>query len=489
MKKTIFDKSEIDQAAYSLPKSSSSFDKFTPREDLLRKNKIPLPEVSELNLMRHFVALSKENIGIDNCFYPLGSCTMKYNPRINEQIASLKCFTKTHPLAPDETVQGNLEITYKLISFLCDLTGMTHGTLLPNAGAQGEYVGVQMIRAYHLKRNDIERDEMLVPASAHGTNPATAAMAGYKVKTLKETAEGDIDLDDLKMALSEKTAGLMLTNPNTLGLFSKNILTITKLVHEKGALLYYDGANLNPTLGIAKPFEMGFDVMHINLHKTFSTPHGGGGPGSAPVLCNDLLSPYLPVPKVIKINDAYKTVWEESESIGHIASFRGNFSIYLRAYLYTQLHGFYGLRRVAENAILNANYLKHYLQKLFKAPFKDPCMHEFVLSADRFLPVGVKAVDVAKALLDKKFHAPTVYFPNTVKECLLIEPTECESKSTLDVFIKSFQEIVEEIEKNPEIIKKAPEKTPVGRLNEVKAAKDLKIIDPFVKESQCRQKD
>lgn len=477
---TSFEKSQKGQHAYSLPKESSVWEQFVPESQFLRRSKISLPEMSELDLMRHFIGLSRRNVGIDNIFYPLGSCTMKLNPRINEVIASLEAFTKAHPLAPDATVQGCLTVIEELIAFLSELTGMCGGTLLPNAGAQGEFVGVKMIAAYHKSRQDEKRTEFLVPDSAHGTNPATVAMAGFEIKTLKSNASGDIDLEDLRSKVSSKTAGLMLTNPNTLGLFSPNILEIAKIVHDSGGLLYYDGANLNPILTIAKPGEMGFDVMHINLHKTFSTPHGGGGPGSGPVLCKDKLMPYLPVPQVIQ-DKGYKTIWEKESSIGGISSFYGNFAIYLRALAYAKAHGFFGLRKIAENAVLNANYLKFHLSQIFTVPFRQACMHEFVVQADRFLNVDIKALDIAKRLLDYGVHAPTIYFPQIVKECFLIEPTEGESKQTLDHFIECFKKIVAEIIENPEIVKLAPYSTPVGRLDEVLAAKNPIWIDPLVK--------
>lgn len=482
---TSFEKSQKGQHAYSLPKDSSVWAQLAPEETFLRKSSIALPELSELDLTRHFIGLSRRNVGIDNIFYPLGSCTMKLNPRINEVIASLDAFTKAHPLAPDFMVQGCLTVIEELITFLAKLTGMQGGTLLPNAGAQGEFVGVKMIAAYHMSRQDEKRREFLVPDSAHGTNPATVTMAGFEIKTLKSNANGDIDLEDLRSKVSDKTAGLMLTNPNTLGLFSPNILEIAQIVHESGGLLYYDGANLNPIMTIAKPGEMGFDVMHINLHKTFSTPHGGGGPGSGPVLCKDNLLPFLPIPQVRE----GKTIWEKESSIGGISSFYGNFGIYLRALAYSRLHGFYGLRKIAENAVLNANYLKFHISQFFTVPFPQNCMHEFVVQADRFLNVDIKALDIAKRLLDYGVHAPTVYFPQIVKECFLIEPTEGESKQTLDHFIDCLKKIVAEIIENPEIVKLAPISTPVGRLDEIQAAKNPVWVDPKVKLStEARQR-
>lgn len=471
MKKTIFEKSQEKQYAYSLPKDCDEFQAFHPPAELLRSSRIPLPEVSELDLTRHFIGLSSETVGIDNCFYPLGSCTMKFNPRINELCAHLPEFTRTHPLARDETVQGNLQIIWELTEMLCEICGMVAGSLVPNAGAQGEFVGIRMIMAYHKKRGDLQRTEILIPDTAHGTNPATAALAGLSTITIPTTPQGDMDLNVLRSVVSEKTAGLMLTNPNTLGLFSPNILEISSIVHDKGGLLFYDGANLNPILNIVRPGSMGFDVMHINLHKTFSTPHGGGGPGSGPVLCNERLREFLPVPKVKKEGDMYCVVWDNPHSIGKIASFHGNFSVYLRAYLYAKLHGQFGLRQIAEISVLNANYLKEKLSRMFTVPYPQPCMHEFVLQATNYLTEGIKALDIAKRLLDFGVYAPTIYFPLLIKECMLIEPTESESKATLDRFIEIMEQIVDEIKTNPEIVRTAPHNTPVGRLDEVRAAR------------------
>lgn len=477
MSKSIFTKSQKGQSAYSLPCDESSWTSFKPSPGLLRKEGAALPELSELDLLRHFIHLSRRNVGIDNCFIPLGSCTMKYNPRINEICADLPGFKRIHPLAPDAYVQGSLTVIDELLKFLIRLTGMTAGTLLPNAGAQGEFIGVQMIAAYHRSRKDVQRTEFLIPDSAHGTNPATAAMAGFHTKTLRTNAEGDIDLEHLKKELSSKTAGLMLTNPNTLGLFSSNILQISKLVHDAGGLLYYDGANLNPMLELAFPGEMGFDVMHMNLHKTFSTPHGGGGPGSGPVLCNDRLKPFLPIPRVEKSGDQYVTIWEDPQSIGFIASFFGNFGIYLRAYLYALLHGRSGMRRIAEQAIINANYLKSRLSSYLNIPYPQPCMHEFVAQVKNPESNGVRAIDIAKRLLDFGFYAPTVYFPLIVKEGFLIEPTETESKATLDQFVEAIHQITDEIRTNPELVRGAPHKTLVSRLDEVSAARNPILVE------------
>jgi len=469
--KTVFEISQPGQHAYSLPKDYEAFTQFKPDEKLLRKDHIGLPEISELNLTRHFCELAACNVGIDNQFYPLGSCTMKLNPRINEWCASLPGFTRTHPLAPQDTIQGNLQVIVELIDILCKITGMSAGSLLPCAGAQGEYTGIKMIAEYHKKNGDTKRTKVLIPDDAHGTNPATAAMAGFTTVSIRTSSTGNLDIDHLKEMVSDRTAALMLTNPNTLGLFSTNITEIAKVVHEHGGLLYYDGANLNAIMNIVKPASMGFDVMHINLHKTFSTPHGGGGPGSGPVLCNEKLKKYLPIPRVEKIENHYKIIWDDIASIGRICSFHGNFGIYLRAYLYAKLHGHYGLRRIAEHAVLNANYLKALIGKYFTVPFPQPCMHEFVIQADCYLDQGVRAIDIAKRMLDYGVYAPTIYFPLIIKECMLIEPTESESKATLDRFIEIIEKIIDEIKENPELVQRAPFDKCVLRLDEVQAAK------------------
>lgn len=471
MTKTAYEKSQKGQSAFTLPKSDPEFQKFQPPSDLVRTAPLSLPEVSELDLTRHFNELAQKNMGIDSHFYPLGSCTMKLNPRVNELCAKLPGFTRTHPLAPAEAVQGNLQIISELIEILCKLCGMTAGTLGPNAGAQGEFTSIRMIAEYHKKHNDTKRTEILVPDNAHGTNPATAAMIEYDIVSIRTNKQGDMDLEDLKSNVSERTAGLMLTNPNTLGLFSPVITEIAAIMHQAGGLLFYDGANLNAILEMVRPGDMGFDAMHINLHKTFSTPHGGGGPGSGPVLCNDKLKEFLPVPRVEKTNEGFHFISESPHTIGRISSFHGNFAIYLRAYLYAKLHGRFGLRRIAENAVLNANYLKTKLSHLLTIPFPQPCMHEFVVQADNYLDQGIRALDIAKRLLDYGVHAPTIYFPLIVKECMLIEPTEGESKETLDSFISIMEKIIAEIKQNPELVKNAPHTCPVTRLDETRAAR------------------
>lgn len=468
---TIFEKSQTGQRAYSLPRSAKAFEVFAPPHSSLRKTPLLLPEASELDLTRHFYGLARRNIGIDTNFIPLGSCTMKFNPRVNEKAAALKPFAQAHPLAPPTSIQGCFKVMQNLLQELRRITGMDGGTLAPSAGAQGEFTGVQMIAAYHAKRGDVERREMLIPNSAHGTNSATAAMAGFKVVSLPTAADGDISMPELKGMLSKRTAGLMLTNPNTLGLFSSKIQDIAALVHESGGLMYCDGANLNPLLEIARPADMGFDVMHVNLHKTFSTPHGGGGPGAGPVLCKRALEPFLPVPRLEGAEGNVEPLWHFPDSIGQIATFYGNFAIALRAYLYILLHGRYGLRQIAEGAILNANYLKKKLEPWLSIPYPQPCMHEFVAQATPLLKWGVKASDVAKRLLDYSIHAPTVYFPLIVKECLLIEPTEGESKNTLDHFIRCIASIYEESERDSAFVQSAPHSLSVRRLDEVRAAR------------------
>lgn len=483
MPQTIFEKSQSKQHAYSIPKNAALFQSLQPPQAYLRQSELPLPEVSEIDLTRHFAELAKRNMGIDTHFYPLGSCTMKLNPRINELCANLHGFTRTHPLAPETTVQGNLQIIDELIHILCEVCGMAAGSLVPNAGAQGELTGVQMIAAYHCEHQDRERVEFLIPDNAHGTNPATATMAGFKTVSIRTNAQGDLDIDHLRRSVSPRTAGLMLTNPNTLGIFSQVILEIAEIVHKAGGFLYYDGANLNSILNIVRPGQMGFDIMHINLHKTFSTPHGGGGPGSGPVLCNEKLKPYLPTPHIYKEGLQYRVQWQDQRSIGQVASFYGNFGIVLRAYLYAKLHGHYGMRRIAEIAVLNANYLKSRLRSFFTIPFPQICMHEFVVQADNYLDKGIRALDIAKRLLDYGVHAPTIYFPLIIKECMLIEPTESESKRTLDLFVEIMQKIVQEIQETPEVVKQAPHCQSVSRLDEVQAAKNPILKHPLRRQS------
>lgn len=447
---------------------------------LLRDSKPVLPEVSELQAVRHYTRLSQKNMGIDTHFYPLGSCTMKYNPRGVHKMAFLPQFLERHPLAPLEHSQGFLRCMYDLQQMLLQVTGMKAIALSPMAGAQGEFVGVAMIRAYHRDRNDIARNEIIVPDAAHGTNPASAVMCGFKVRELPTKLSGDIDLNALRVMLSEKTAGIMLTNPSTLGVFEREIHTIAKMVHEVGGLLYYDGANLNAILGKVRPGDMGFDVMHMNLHKTFATPHGGGGPGAGPVAVSARLAPYLPIPQVAKRDDSYylRGRTECTDSIGRVTTFMGNAGILLRAYIYMRLLGKEGLHRVAEFATLNANYLQQRLSKEgFELAFPARrATHEFIITLKKQAKThGVTALDFAKRLLDYGFHAPTIYFPLLVPECFLIEPTETECKETLDAFVDAMIAILREVENEPQTVQGAPTACPVTRLDEVKAAKELDI--------------
>jgi len=449
-------------------------------QDLLRKEATGLPEVSEMQVVRHYTRLSQLNFSIDTHFYPLGSCTMKYNPRASNSLAMLPQFLGRHPLAPASTGQGFLACMYDLQEMLKDVTGMKAVSLTPLAGAQGEFAGVAMIRAYHDERNDHERTEILVPDAAHGTNPATAVMCGYKVKEIPTDRNGDVDIEALKAAVGPHTAGLMLTNPSTLGVFEKKVKEVAGIVHEAGGLLYYDGANLNAILGKVKPGDMGFDVIHMNLHKTFSTPHGGGGPGAGPVGVNERLLPFMPIPVVGKKDQKYVWLTEADypKSIGRLSAHMGNAGVLLRAYVYARLLGEAGMKRVAEFSTLNANYM---LEELRKAGFepaypKRRATHEFIITLKKLKDqYGVTAMDVAKRLLDKGFHAPTTYFPLLVPECFLIEPTETESKEELDGFIAAMKEIVEEAKADAEKLKGAPYTLPVRRLDDVKAARQPDI--------------
>ncbi|PSJ17894.1 aminomethyl-transferring glycine dehydrogenase subunit GcvPB [Nitrosomonas supralitoralis] len=446
-------------------------------ENLLRKSKVLLPEVSEMDTVRHFTRLSQKNFSIDTEFYPLGSCTMKYNPRACNSLAMLPQFISRHPLAPEDTGQGYLACMYELQEILKSVTGMAGVSLTPMAGAQGELIGVMMIRAYHESRGDFDRTEIIVPDAAHGTNPATAVMCGFKVVEIATDKDGNVDLAALKAAVGPKTAGLMLTNPSTLGVFEKNVAEMSRVVHKAGGLLYYDGANLNAVLGKVKPGDMGFDVIHINLHKTFSTPHGGGGPGSAPVGVAERLLPFMPIPIVAKEGDSYRWVTEKDkpQSIGRLSAHMGNAGVLLRAYIYVRLLGLDGMHRISEFATLNANYLMAELRKAgFEIAYPNRrASHEFIVTLkDIKDKTGVTAMNLAKRLLDKGYHAPTTYFPLLVPECLLIEPAETESKETLDAFVTSMKEILHEIESQPDMVKGAPHTMPVRKLDDVKAARE-----------------
>ncbi len=451
----------------------------TPLPAGLERQDLPLPEVSEFDVVRHFTRLSQLNYSIDTGFYPLGSCTMKYNPKINEETARIPGFTQVHPLQPIETVQGCLGLMYHLQEWLKEIAGFAGVTLQPAAGAHGELTGVMLIRAYHKARGDQQRDKILIPDSAHGTNPATSAMLGLRVVELKSDARGNIDLEALKAECDETLAGLMFTNPNTLGLFDEHVAEVVQMVHAAGGLVYGDGANLNALLGIARPGDLGIDVMHFNLHKTFSTPHGGGGPGSGPVGVAAHLVDFLPAPVVEILEEGdeelpplYGLVTPE-KSIGRVKAFYGHFSMFVRALTYMFSYGGDGLRKISEHAVLNANYLLALLRNTYHVAYDRTCMHEFVLEGHWDEAPEVRALDIAKRLIDYRLHPPTNYFPLIVHEALMIEPTETESKQELDAFAQALIKIAEEARTQPELLKSAPHISPVGRLDEVKAAKDL----------------
>ena len=473
-RKLIFEISRPGRKAYSLPECDVpdlKLEDMVPRE-CLRDKDAQLPEVGEVDVVRHYTCLSQLNHGVDSGFYPLGSCTMKYNPKVNEDVAGLEGFTQVHPLQPVDMVQGCLEIMYKTDRFLSEITGMDRFSLQPAAGAQGEMVGLMMIKAYHHHRGDIKRNKIIVPDSAHGTNPASAAMAGFKMVEVKSNERGEVDLEALKSVVDDETAGLMLTNPNTLGLFEENILQISRIVHEAGGLLYYDGANMNAILGVARPGDMGFDVVHLNLHKTFSTPHGGGGPGAGPVGVKKELVPFLPVPIVEFKDGEYYLDYDRPLSVDMVKSFYGNFNVVVKAYAYIMSLGAEGLKRVAETAVLNANYIMQRLKKHYLLPYDRSCMHEFVISAQKQKEKGISAMDIAKRLMDFGFHPPTVYFPLIVKEALKIAPTETESRETLDAYDEAMDRIAREVEDEPDRVKQAPHFTPVRRLDEARAARN-----------------
>lgn len=469
----IFELSTPGRVGYSLPEMDvpeTDLSELLP-EGFLREEEPELPEASELDIMRHYTALSKRNHGVDSGFYPLGSCTMKYNPKMNENVARFNGFAHLHPLQDESSVQGALELMYDLQEHLIEITGMDEVTLQPAAGAHGEWTGLMMIRAYHEANGDHNRTKVIVPDSAHGTNPASATVAGFETITVKSDENGLVDLEDLKKVVGEDTAALMLTNPNTLGLFEENILEMAEIVHVAGGKLYYDGANLNAVMSKARPGDMGFDVVHLNLHKTFTGPHGGGGPGSGPVGVKADLIPFLPKPIVTKQDDVYKFDYDRPQSIGRVKPFYGNFGINVRAYTYIRTMGPDGLKAVTEYAVLNANYMMRRLAEYYDLPFNRHCKHEFVLSGKRQKKLGVRTLDIAKRLLDFGYHPPTIYFPLNVEEAIMIEPTETESKETLDVFIDAMIQIAKEAEENPEIVQEAPHSTVVGRLDETTAAR------------------
>lgn len=468
----IFERSTPGRRAYRLPDldvPEVAISDLIPEEHL-RSEPAKLPEVSELEVVRHYTQLSRRNHGIEVGFYPLGSCTMKYNPRVHEDVVSLPGLSAIHPYQPEKTVQGALEIMYNLGEYLAIISGLSKTTLQPAAGAHGELAGLMVIKNYHEKRGEGHRKEMIIPDSAHGTNPASCAMVGYKVVEVPSDERGGVDVEALKGLVGPNTAGLMLTNPNTLGLFDENICEIADLVHDAGGLLYYDGANANAIMGRVRPGDMGFDVVHFNLHKTFSTPHGGGGPGAGPIVVSEELASFLPGPVVEKQGDQYRFVTPEN-SIGRLRSFYGNFLVYARAYAYILSHGSQGLKEVSETAVLHANYMMHRLKDIYHLPYDRTCMHEFVLSGVWQKEHGVRTLDIAKRLSDYGFHAPTVYFPLNVEEAIMIEPTETEPKSTLDEFIDVMHKIAQEAKDDPEMLTTAPHFTPVKRLDEARAAR------------------
>ena len=469
----IFERSREGRYAYSLPQSDIKTDSVESILDdkFIRKNKAEFPEVAELDLVRHYTELSNKNFGVDSGFYPLGSCTMKYNPKINEKVARISGFAESHPLQEEEQIQCSLEIIYSLQEELKEITGMDEVTLQPAAGAHGEWTALMIFKAYHIKNGEEHRNEVIVPDSAHGTNPASASFAGFKSVTVKSNERGEVDIEDLKRVVNENTAAIMLTNPNTLGIFEKNIMDIREIVHEAGGLLYYDGANLNAIMDKVRPGDMGFDAVHLNLHKTFTGPHGGGGPGSGPVGVKKELASYLPKPMVIKDGDTFKYDNDIENSIGRVKPFYGNFGIYLRAYTYIRTMGAQGLKEVSEAAVLNANYIKARLKDHYEIPYEQYCKHEFVLSGSKQKEYGVRTLDMAKRLLDFGVHPPTIYFPLNVEEGMMIEPTETESKETLDYFIDAMLQIADEVESDPDKVLEAPHTTIIDRLDETTAAR------------------
>jgi glycine dehydrogenase subunit 2 len=443
-------------------------------EEHLRKEAPPLPEVSEVDVVRHFTNVSRMNYHIDKGMYPLGSCTMKYNPKINEHTCRLPGFSSLHPYQPEVTLQGALELMWQLENYLCEISGMDGLSLQPVAGAHSELVGMLVIRAFHEKKGR-PRSKVLIPDSAHGTNPASSAATGYESVEIRSNSRGLVDLDALSRAMDDEVAALMLTNPNTLGLFETDVKEIVGVVHEKGGLVYLDGANLNALLGIFRPGDAGVDVVHFNLHKTFSTPHGGGGPGGGGVGVLKHLSQFLPIPRVLKSGNTFKLDYEKPDSIGNVQAFYGNFGVMVRAWTYLRMLGSRGLKRASENAVINANYTMRSLEDHYELPYKQHCMHEFVLSGDRQVKRGVRTRDIAKRLLDYGVHAPTVYFPLIVHEALMIEPTETESRESLDRFIEAMLAIAREAEKDPLLVQNSPSSTPVGRLDEARAARSLDV--------------
>ncbi|MEG1613620.1 MAG: aminomethyl-transferring glycine dehydrogenase subunit GcvPB [Clostridia bacterium] len=466
----IFEKSVDGRRGVTLPRLDTPA--YNLNTKYLRSTDAALPEISELDLVRHYTNLSLQAKGVDNCFYPLGSCTMKYNPKLNEDIAKLKGFTAVHPLQPSDTVSGIVELMGKLGEDLAEITGMDKISLQPAAGAHGEYTSLQLIRKYHLSRGDAKRNKIIVPDSAHGTNPASASMVGFEIINIASDKKGNVDLKALKEAVGDDTAALMLTNPNTLGLLDEHIVKIASIVHKAGGLVYYDGANLNAVMGVIRPGDIGFDVVHLNLHKTFSTPHGGGGPGCGAIGCKKKLMQFLPFPTVEKRRGKYVLDFDRPQSIGKVKAFYGNVLVFVRAYAYIQVLGKDGIKDAAQMAVLNANYLRKKVEKAFPAAYNRSCMHEFVLGLEKFKQdTGVSAMDVAKALIDYGMHPPTMYFPLIVHEALMFEPTETESLETLNKCAEALIDIYNRAKANPSDIISSPKSTPISRPDEVLAAR------------------
>jgi glycine dehydrogenase subunit 2 len=466
----IFEKSQAGRRAAGIPRPDLPVPEV-PEE--LRRSRAPrLPELAEPEIVRHFTALADRTFGVDTGFYPLGSCTMKHNPRVNERVVSLPGFRDLHPLQEEDGAQGALELMWRLQEILAEVCGLEAVSLQPAAGSQGELTGLMLMRAYFSDRGEGERRRTVITAdTAHGTNPASVTMAGYDLQKVETDARGNLDLDDLRAKVNEETAGLMLTNPSTLGLFDEHIEEVAAIFHDAGALLYYDGANLNAVCGISRPGDMGFDIVHINLHKTFSQPHGGGGPGGGPIVVRDMLEPFLPVPAVVREDDAFRLDYDRPKSIGKVRGFTGPFGVFVRSYAFIRAYG-PALKEMSEAAVLNANYMLARLKDTYELPFDRLCMHEFVLSARGLKREhGINALDVAKRLMDYRFHPPTIYFPLIVPEALMIEPTETEAKETLDAFCDAMLEIARDAAERPQLLKEAPHHRPVRRLDEVKAAK------------------
>ncbi|UCG69186.1 MAG: aminomethyl-transferring glycine dehydrogenase subunit GcvPB [Thermoplasmata archaeon] len=467
--KLIFKKSVPGRIGVSLPELGVPESDLNIPKNYLRKD-LKLPELSEVDVIRHYTALSENNFGVDSGFYPLGSCTMKYNPKVNESIASFNGFTDIHPYQSQELSQGALALIYELSRYLCEITGMDAFSMQPAAGAHAELTGLMIAKAYFRSKKE-ERKNILIPDSAHGTNPASSVGCGFDTIKIETDDKGNVDLDAINAALDKETAALMITNPNTLGIFERNIVKICNIMHENGALVYLDGANMNPMLGITKPSDMGVDMMHLNLHKTFSAPHGGGGPGSGPLGVRDFLAEFLPTPIIEKKGDSYTLDYNRPKSIGSVKPYFGNFGVMVRAYAYIRMLGAKGLKDVAENAVLNANYLMNKLKDDYLLPFDVLCKHEFVISGEKQAKFGVNTMDIAKRLMDYGFHPPTIYFPLIVKEAMMIEPTETESKGTLDAFACVMHKIAEEVKSNPDIVNNAPHAPLPRRLDGVLAAR------------------